>query len=137
MFPAVDFTGIQAREVALAFGEKAQKSDYSILACAVMRNHAHLVFARHRYDFVQIANLLKGAATTRLLQQGLHPLASYRAKQGPVPSPWASRCWKEYLDSDEDVYRAIKYVEDNPGKEGKKRQHWSFVVPYVPHGAHR
>jgi hypothetical protein len=38
---------------------------------------------------------------------------------------------------DEDVYRAIKYVEDNPGKEGKKRQHWSFVVPYVPRGPRR
>jgi hypothetical protein len=29
------------------------------------------------------------------------------------------------------VARAVRYVEDNPLKEGKRRQRWSFVVPYV------
>ncbi|HEX8914801.1 MAG TPA: transposase [Humisphaera sp.] len=133
-YPAVDFTGEQAREVGRGFGEKAQKSGYSIYACAVMRNHAHLVVGRHHYDVMQVANLLKGAATNRLTQTGLHPLAEYRTKDGKVPSPWAQKAWKVFLDSDGDVYRAIKYVEDNPEKEGKRRQKWSFVLPYVPAG---
>lgn len=30
-----------------------------------------------------------------------------------------------------DIVRAIGYVEDNPVKEGKPRQNWSFVKPYV------
>jgi hypothetical protein len=28
------------------------------------------------------------------------------------------------------VRRAILYVEDNPLKEGKPRQRWSFVTPF-------
>ena len=79
----------------------------------------------------QVVNLLKGAATRRLLDKGLHPLASYRRWDGAVPSPWASKCWKVFLDSEEDVRRAVRYVEDNPEKEGKPRQKWSFVEPYV------
>jgi hypothetical protein len=35
-----------------------------------------------------------------------------------------------FLDSDEDIRRAIRYVEENPVKEGKPRQLWSFVTAY-------
>ena len=28
-----------------------------------------------------------------------------------------------------DILRAIRYVEDNPRKEGKRRQRWKFVTP--------
>ena len=129
-YPPVEFTGVQAREVALAFGEKAGTSGYSIYACAILRNHAHLVVRRHSYDFLQIANLLKGAATARLNRLGMNPLGAYITKRGSPPTPWGRRCWTVYLDSNADVGRAIKYVDDNPEKEGKKRQRWSFVVPY-------
>jgi REP element-mobilizing transposase RayT len=129
-YPPVDFSGIQAREVGKAFGEKAARSGYIIYACAILRNHAHLVVGRHRYDFLQIANLLKGAATTRLNRTGLNPMKDFRTKGGSIPSPWAHCCWKVYLDSHEDVRRAIKYVQDNPEKEGKRKQVWSFCAPY-------
>ncbi|WP_390884383.1 transposase [Humisphaera borealis] len=129
-YPPVEFSGVQAREVGLAFADKAQRANYSIHACAIMRNHVHLVIGRHRYDFLQIANLLKGAATTRLTQRNLHPLQQCRTPRGTIPSPWAHRCWVVFLDSEVDVRRAVKYVEDNPEKEGKKRQVWSCVVPY-------
>jgi hypothetical protein len=35
-----------------------------------------------------------------------------------------------YLWTDEDVRRAIDYVERNPVRHRKPRQHWSFVAPY-------
>jgi hypothetical protein len=35
--------------------------------------------------------------------------------------------WKVYLDTEEEVRRAIAYVEENPLKEGKRRQRWGFV----------
>jgi hypothetical protein len=47
---------------------------------------------------------------------------------------WGQDFWKVFLYTPEDVLRAIRYVEDNPIKEGKKRQHWPFVVPYIPEG---
>jgi REP element-mobilizing transposase RayT len=133
-YPPVAFTGVQAREVAIAFGEKARKSEYAIYACAILRNHAHLVIGRHDYDVMQVTNLLKGAATHRLTTMGMHPLAEFRSRDGRVPSPWAQKAWKVFLDSDADVRRAIRYVEENPEKEGKRRQQWSFVVPYVARG---
>jgi len=37
--------------------------------------------------------------------------------------------WKVFLDAPEDIAEAVKYVEDNPVKEGKPKQTWPFVVP--------
>ena len=42
-----------------------------------------------------------------------------------------------FLDNDEAIQRAIRYVEANPAKEGKRPQRWSFVIPWRPApGAH-
>jgi len=38
--------------------------------------------------------------------------------------------WKVFLDTLSDVQRAIRYVEENPLREGLPRQWWSFVVPF-------
>jgi len=34
-----------------------------------------------------------------------------------------------FLDSIEDVGRAVAYVAENPIKEGKRPQRWSFLTP--------
>jgi hypothetical protein len=47
-----------------------------------------------------------------------------------LPRCWAARGWKVFLDSDEAIRRAIRYVEQNPLKEGKRPQRWHFVTPY-------
>jgi hypothetical protein len=49
---------------------------------------------------------------------------------GQTPTMWTKRAWKVFLDSKEDVARAIEYVEENPLKEMKKGQSWSFVRPF-------
>ena len=51
-------------------------------------------------------------------------------KDGSLPTPWAAKCWKVFLDTEADIARAIRYVEDNPVKEGKRPQRWPFVVPF-------
>jgi hypothetical protein len=38
--------------------------------------------------------------------------------------------WKVFLFGDEDIRRAVRYVEDNPLKEGLTGQDWSFLVKY-------
>ena len=45
-------------------------------------------------------------------------------------SPWADHGWNVYLDSHEDVERAISYVEHNPQREEKRKQSWHCVTPY-------
>jgi hypothetical protein len=73
----------------------------------------------------------KGNATKQLNRDELHPLAAFAEPGKPAPSPWGEHGWKVFLDSDADIRRAIKYVEDNPLKEGKPRQHWSFVTRFI------
>ena len=56
--------------------------------------------------------------------------ASFPTKSGRFPKMWARGEWKVLLDTPGDIVRAIRYVEDNPRREGKRPQAWKFVVPY-------
>ncbi len=55
-----------------------------------------------------------------------HPLAEFAEDGKRPPQMWAAQEWRVYLDSDEAIEVAIRYVEDNPVKEGKAKQDWSF-----------
>ncbi len=44
--------------------------------------------------------------------------------------PWATGRWRVYLDSEDAIENAIRYVEENPIKEGRPEQRWSFVSPF-------
>lgn len=132
-YPEVRFTGVQARAIGRAFAAQAARSDLVIWACAILPNHTHLVVARHPMGHEQIANLLKGATTRQFLAEGIHPLAQWRSADGRTPKAWAQGQWAVFLDSPDDVVRAVRYVEGNPAKEGLPAQHWRFVgpCPYV------
>ena len=129
-YPAVILTGIQARAVGVGFANFVRKSNHTIWACSILEEHVHLVLARHTYKAEQIANLLKGEATKQLNREQLHPLRQHQAPKGRTPTPWASRCWKVYLDNEAAIETAIRYVNENPIKEGKQPQTWSFVRPF-------
>jgi REP element-mobilizing transposase RayT len=120
-FPAVEFSGNQALAVAQGFDEARLEGQYAIWACSILPEHVHLVIARHERRIGLIIGHLKARATQRLKTECLWPDA-----RRPV---WAERGWKVFLDSIEDVGRAVDYVRDNPVKEGKRPQRWSFVVP--------
>jgi REP element-mobilizing transposase RayT len=129
-YPAVSFTGVQARAVARGFGAFVERSGVTIWACSILPEHVHLVIGRHTYRVEQIMNLLKGDATRQLVQEELHPLAAWKTPEEGVPCCWGRRGWKVFLDSEDDILRAIRYVEDNPLKEGKRRQTWKCVMKY-------
>jgi hypothetical protein len=78
----------------------------------------------------QVVRLLKGEASYQLASDGRHPLALWPHSDGSLPRPWARKCWKVFLDSAEDIERAVRYVENNPMKVGKRPQRWPVVVPY-------
>jgi REP element-mobilizing transposase RayT len=128
-YPAVEFTGEQALAIGRGFAKAVTSSDFAIWACSILPFHVHLVIARHRYEVEQVVRLLKGQATKQLLEENVHPLIDY-CKPDETVTPWADRKWKVFLDSDESIENAIRYVEENPEKEGKPRQHWSFVQSY-------
>lgn len=132
----VTFSGVQARSIDVGFSLKVASSGYTVWACSILPEHTHLVLARHRYKVEQIVNLLKGAATSQLIRDGIHPLAEYENGRGRPPRMWAEHQWKVYLDNEDAIENAIRYVKENPIKEGKPQQSWSFVTPFrgVDHG---
>lgn len=127
-YPEVHLTGVQAREVGRAIGDYSARNGLKIWACSILPEHMHLVLGRYRFKIEQVANLLKGAATSHLAARGLHPFQEQRRREGRLPPMWTRREWKVFLDSMDDIHRAIRYVEENPVKEGKRRQRWSFVT---------
>jgi hypothetical protein len=81
-----------------------------------------MVVGRHERKIRVIVGHLKGRATQRLVADGLWP-------EGERPV-WARKSWAVFLDAPTDMRRAIAYVENNPRKEQKPRQRWSFVEKY-------
>ncbi len=129
-YPAVQFSGIQARAIARGFAFVTQKRGFTIWACSILPEHTHLVIARHRYRVESVVNALKGEATRQLMSEGIHPLREYAKTGGRPPRMWSTGEWKVFLDSEDATDNAIAYVEQNPVEEGKAVQHWHFVTPF-------
>ena len=130
-YPPVSLDGKQAKAVGEAFSTFCAKNRLGIWACSILPEHVHLVLGRHRYKMEIVANLLKGAATKRLVENGLHPMAAYRETEGRLPKMWAKNQWISYLDSEHSIEQAIAYVERNPTREGMRLQKWTCVMPFT------
>jgi REP element-mobilizing transposase RayT len=129
-YPAVHFDGAQALAVARGFSQAIGEHGYRVYACSVMPEHVHMVVGRCDRPIERIVAHLKAKATVQLNGEGCHPLVSCSGRRGGPPTPWAENCWKCFLNTDEDIARAVRYVQDNPAKEGKRPQRWSFVTPW-------
>lgn len=125
--PAVSWDGAQAVAIARGFKEVAEHWGLWIYACSVLPEHVHLVIGRCDRNVWQVMNQLKGRASHALVAAQLHPFQQGRDARGERPTCWARKGWDVFLDSAADMRRAIAYTEENPVKEGKRRQKWSFV----------
>jgi REP element-mobilizing transposase RayT len=119
----VKISGVQAVAVVEGFRQACEEAGYRIHACAVLPDHIHLVIGWHPRDIRKIVGHLKSNATRHLKQSGLWDLGDR--------TMWAAHGWNVFLNDIRAVQRAICYVELNPEKEGKKRQRWSIVTPFV------
>lgn len=121
-FPPVVWTGVQAVAIARGFEQSVNESEYRLWALAILPDHVHVVVAEHATSPTRIAGHLKGRATQEL-----------RASCGwPPDQPvWGKRSWVSWLNSDDAVLAAIRYVEENPVKAGLKPQRWRIVTPYT------
>jgi REP element-mobilizing transposase RayT len=131
-YPAVKFTGRQAKCVGDGFGDYILRNGLRVWACSILPEHVHLVIGRHHYGIESIAEQLKGAATRRLLKEKLHPFGHIQTAKGRPPSCWQRGQWSPFLRTPAEILHRILYVEGNPLKEGKPRQYWPFVVSYQP-----
>ena len=118
--PPVEFTAPQIDAVAAGFGAYVNKTGLDVYACAVLTDHIHLVVARQRLDPHKLVIQLKGAATNELTKRDIHPFDG-------AAKVFARGEWVVFLDTADDVRRAVSYVEANPEKEGLPRQNWGFL----------
>ncbi|MSU80253.1 MAG: hypothetical protein EXS16_19445 [Gemmataceae bacterium] len=129
-YPPVSLTGVQARAIGRGFAEYVNKKGITVSACAILPDHIHMVIDKSELKVEQIVTQLKGAATEALVAASIHPFGEIIEKNGRHPKCFARGEWKVFLEVD-DIPRAIGYVEENPEKEGKPRQTWTFETPYA------
>jgi len=127
--PPVLLTGPQARAVGRGFARAITEGGYVVHACSILPGHAHLVIARHPRNIRQIGGHLKARATHQLREERIDPMSDCVQHGQPIPSPWSRNAWNVFIDNDAHFRAAIEYVENNPLKEAKPHQRWSFVVP--------
>ena len=96
---------------------------YRVYACAILPEH---VAPRDRR---QLAPHPRGGRSFREVARRMFcGSSSYGTTTGRSGE---AHGWNVYLESVAAVERAIRYVNGNPLKEGKRPQNWSFVVPFV------
>ncbi len=120
-FPLLWLDDAKRQAVGESFARVAASRRYTVWACAILGNHAHLCVRRHRDDPAMIWRALAEEAGTSLRRfadvSDDHPI-------------WSNRPYKVYLKTSHDVKRVVAYIEQNPVKEELAAQSWSFVTAY-------
>ena len=107
--------------IADAFGQAIHQHAYTCYACAIMPDHVHVLIRKHKHDAeAMVENLIK-ASRASLIQAG------HRAARHPT---WIAGSWTVFLDHPDEIRRTIRYIEQNPDKDGLPAQVWPFVKPY-------
>jgi REP element-mobilizing transposase RayT len=119
--PTLWFNDEMRRILGDAMGRAGNEHGYTVFAFAVCSNHAHAVIRSHRDRsesiWMNLAEAGRSALRTAELVSPNHPV-------------WATRPYKVFLRAHEDVRGRIKYVSQNPVKEGLAPQRWEFVRPF-------
>ncbi|MEX0642448.1 MAG: hypothetical protein WD468_07095 [Pirellulales bacterium] len=104
-----------------AIAKVVAERKYTVWACAILSNHAHMVIRVHRDDALKMWIAIANA--TRPSMRGFPGI-------GPEHPVWSTRPYKVFLRTPDEVSGRIEYVEGNPEKEGLMRQSFDFVQPY-------
>jgi REP element-mobilizing transposase RayT len=121
-YPPVRFTADQMAAIGDGFAVAAAEGNYAIHGCAILPDHVHLILGPQEPPIRRVVGHLKSKASMALRRAGIHPLQSYVDEADRVPTCWAEDYWKVYIYSKEHMHKAVRYVENNPIKEGCARQ---------------
>jgi len=120
--PVISFDETKIEAIAAAFAHVIGSEHYTCYACAIMPDHAHILIRRHKHQSEDMIANLQRRSRLELAESHLVPA------DHPV---WTHNSgWKVFLNTPDDIWRTIKYIDDNPLKAHRPAQHWSFVTPY-------
>ncbi len=117
----ITFTDEEIEIVAKAFADTIRARKYTCYGCAIMPDHVHLLIRKHRDKAEEMISFLQDDSWTAIME----------SKRWPSDHPvWGGPGWKVFLDTCEDIERTVLYIDDNPVKAKRPRQHWEFVQKY-------
>jgi len=120
-YPVLWFDAARMQVIGDAFGEVIRHERLTCYACAVLRNHAHVVIRRHRLRHSRMLELLKAKSKEALVKSKLVP---------PGHPVWSLDPYVAFKDTTRAVRAAIDYVEGNFVKHHTPRQDWNFLALY-------
>ena len=120
-FPLLTFDPTETDAIARAFASVIHDETYTCYACAIMPDHIHILIRKHRDRAEQMIAKLQHESRKQVVE------CRVREVFHPV---WGGDGWKVFLDSPEDIWRTIRYVEQNPIKARLPAQSWDFVMRY-------
>ena len=107
--------------VAQVFDKAIRSCGYTCYALAIMPDHVHMVIRKHKDRAGTMIERLQDMTREDVVRLGLRPA------DHPV---WTEGGYKVFLDTPDDVWRTIRYVDNNPVKQRLPGQTWDFVTPY-------
>lgn len=107
--------------IAEGFDETIRLRNYTCYACAIMPDHVHLLIRKHRDRAETMLESLHDSSRRRL---------RFRVRRSPVHPVWGGPGWKVFLNTQRDIERTIRYIENNPVKARMAPQVWGFVTNY-------
>jgi REP element-mobilizing transposase RayT len=120
-FPRFWIDDAKRQAICSAFARVIRERGYTVWACAILNNHAHMVIRRHRDDALAIWHVF--AESSQLVIRECTDVDA----EHPV---WSMRPYKVFLSTPDEVRGRIAYVELNPEKEGLTAQQYNFVQSY-------
>jgi REP element-mobilizing transposase RayT len=119
--PVVEFNDAEIEVLAEDFAAVIRTHRYTCYASAIMPDHIHLLIRKHRHIGEEMIVNFQASSQLKFVKLQLRP--------GDHPV-WGGPGWKVYLDTEDEIRRTIKYIEDNPIQARRLRQLWPFVQAY-------
>lgn len=120
-YPRILFSNDHIQSIGQTFGETIRSHGYTCYACAVLRDHTHLVIRAHRDPAETMIDELQRSSR----------IALPKISEIPIEHPiWCEGGWKVFLGTPDEIRTRVRYVERNPIKEGLPAQQWAFITQY-------
>lgn len=119
-FDRIWFDHAKRQAIAEAFSNVI-KQHYTVWACAICKNHAHLCIRAHRHTSEMMWTLLADAS---------RKVIRTFSDVDPLHEIWTRAPYTVFLYTPDEIRDRIGYINQNPIKEGLPPQSWAFVQPY-------